>query len=68
MSLEKLRILGEKNNFEVPDKIQDIAGLQSSQDEELFNPKYFDISIAYGDDFSEILLNLAIETKKKCRR
>ena len=64
MSLEKLRILGEKNNFEVPDKIQDIAGLQSSQDEELFIPKYFDISIAYGDDFSEILLNLAIETKK----
>ena len=62
MSLKRLKELGEKNGFEVPDKIEEFDGLESSWDP--ISEEYFEVNVTYGDDFSEILLNLSIVTEK----
>jgi len=60
-SFEELKILGEKHGFEVPNNIDEFKGLESSQG---FSPQYFEVCLVYGEDFSQILKNLASITNE----
>jgi len=60
-SFEELKILGEKHGFEVPNNIDEFKGLESSQG---FSPEYFQVLLVYGEDFSQILTNLASITNE----